>query len=63
VQKVVADGERRLYEHVRGYCLSTGGFEVPALEAMLEPNFEWPDILFRLSGSRHFKLLFPNSLT
>lgn len=36
---------------VRGYALPPEGLEMPPLEALLEPGFEWPDVPFRIVGS------------
>ena len=46
VQKTVALGDRRWYEHVRGYGLPPDGLEVPPLPVLLDPAFRWPDVLF-----------------
>lgn len=40
---------------VRGYALPPDGAPIPPLEAMIEPDFEWPDVPFRLRGSVLFR--------
>lgn len=36
---------------VRGYALPPDGMEMPPLEALLDPGFEWPDTPFTILGS------------
>lgn len=57
-----------VYEHVYGYCLPPDGLQVPPLEKLLEPGFEWPDVDFPIvafstfrAGTRELEYL--NSLT
>jgi hypothetical protein len=58
-QKVVIDGNRRLYEHVRGYCIPPNGFTVPPLEALIDPGFAWPDVVFPVVGFSTFRTAVP----
>lgn len=51
----VSDGGFHLFEHVRAYSLPPAGLEMPPLEAILEPDFEWPDILFPIQGFSTFR--------
>jgi hypothetical protein len=48
-----------VYEHVYGYCLPPEGIEVPALEVVLEPGFEWPDLDFPIIGFSTFRAAAP----
>lgn len=57
-----------VYEHVYGYCLPPDGLQVPPLEELLEPGFEWPNVDFPIvafstfrAGTRELEYL--NSLT
>ena len=45
--------------HVRGYALPPAGAPAPALEAMLDPDFAWPDVPFRLACSALFRTADP----
>lgn len=45
--------------HARGYALPPEGAPVPPLEAMLEPDFPWPDVPFRIQGSVLFRTAQP----
>ena len=40
---------------VRGYALPPDGVPAPSLEAMLDPDFAWPDVPFRLQGTVLFR--------
>lgn len=55
----LADGGGHLYEEVRGYCLPPEGLEVPPLEAMLSPDFTWPEVPFAVQGSSTFRSAVP----
>ena len=45
--------------HVRGYALPPAGLEMPPLEALLAPDFVWPDVPFRIEGSVLFRTADP----
>ncbi|MGD2070269.1 MAG: hypothetical protein PVI57_16455 [Gemmatimonadota bacterium] len=42
-------------EHVRAYSLPPDGLEMPPLEALLAPGFEWPDIAIPMHGFSTFR--------
>lgn len=44
-----------LFEHVRAYSLPPEGLEMPPLEAVLDPGFEWPDVPFAIHGFSTFR--------
>lgn len=48
-------GDLHVVGQVRGYALPPEGAPVPSLEAMLDPEFVWPDVPFRLLGSVLFR--------
>ena len=45
----------RIYEHVYGYCLPPEGMQIPPLEKLLEPGFEWPDVDFPIVAFSTFR--------
>ncbi|MPY96205.1 MAG: hypothetical protein GEV08_25015 [Acidimicrobiia bacterium] len=49
--EVIDDGRHRVALDVRGYVLPPEGAPVPAIEAMLDPRFTFPDVPFRVTGS------------
>lgn len=53
--KTISGDGFHLHEHVRAYCLPPDGLELPSLEALLEPGFEWPDLLFPIHGFSTFR--------
>lgn len=59
-QKTISRGDTHIYEHVHGYGLPPDGLEMPPLEALLEPGFEWPDVLFPVLGSSTFRAAAPD---
>jgi hypothetical protein len=58
-QKAISRGNDHIYEHVRGYGLPPEGMQMPPLEALLDPEFEWPDVLFPVLGSSTFRTAVP----
>lgn len=54
-QKTLSLGDEHLYEHLHGYGLPPDGVEMPPLEALLDPSFEWPDVLFPVLGASTFR--------
>ncbi len=58
-QKTLSLGDTHLYEHVRGYGLPPDGLEMPPLEVLLDPSFEWPDVPFPVLGSSTFRAAAP----
>jgi hypothetical protein len=50
---------RHIQAHARGYAIPPEGMEMPALEALLEPGFEWPDVDFRFTGCVLFRTADP----
>ena len=58
-QKTISLGDVHLHEHVHGYCLPPDDLELPPLEALLEPGFEWPDIPFAIQGFSYFRAAAP----
>ncbi|MFO7653985.1 MAG: hypothetical protein R6X25_09215 [Candidatus Krumholzibacteriia bacterium] len=57
--KTVSAGDRHFFEHVRGYCLPPAGLALPPLEAILAPDFRWPDLLFAIHGFSQFRTADP----
>ena len=57
--KTISGDDFHLFEHVRAYCLPPKGLEMPPLEAVLDPGFEWPDILFPIHGFSTFRAANP----
>lgn len=47
--------EHHIIGQVRGYALPPQGAPVPSLESILDPDFEWPDVPFQLTGSVLFR--------
>jgi hypothetical protein len=59
-QTLISQGsETHVYEHVIGYCLPPDGLEIPPLEALVEPGFEWPDVDFPIVGFSTFRAAAP----
>lgn len=59
-QAIVSEGsDKHVYEHVHGYCLPPEGMQIPPLEALTEPGFEWPDIDFPVVGFSTFRAAAP----
>ena len=58
-QKTISLGDVHLHEHVHGYCLPPEDLELPPLEALLEPGFEWPDVPFAIQGFSYFRAAAP----
>lgn len=54
-EKTLSLGDVLLYEHVRAYCLPPQGIEMPPLEALRAPGFEWPDLAFPMHGFSYFR--------
>ena len=49
--EVIDDGRQRIALDVRGYVVPPPGTPVPPLDAMLDPDFAFPDVPFRVTGS------------
>lgn len=49
--EIVDDGETRLSVDVRGYVVPPRGMTMPPLEVLMQPDFEFPDVDFRVTGS------------
>jgi len=58
-QKTISLGDRHVYEHLHGYCLPPEGIDMPPLETMLSPGFQWPDIPFPVFGASTFRTAWP----
>ncbi|MGD8861077.1 MAG: hypothetical protein PVI30_13810 [Myxococcales bacterium] len=52
-------GDVHVHEHVRGYCLPPEGMQMPPLEVLLQPDFEWPDVDFPVVGFTSFRAADP----
>lgn len=59
VPKTISGEGYNVYEHVRAYSFAPEGLEMPPLEALLEPGFEWPDVRFPIQGSSTFRAAVP----
>lgn len=55
VPKTISGDGYHVYEHVRAYSFPPAGMEMPPLEALLDPGFEWPDVAFPIRGSSTFR--------
>lgn len=55
VPKTISGDGYHVYEHVRAYAVPPAGMEMPPLEALLEPGFEWPDVAFPIHGTSTFR--------
>lgn len=49
--EVIDTGDTRVSLAVRGYVVPPDGVEMPPLEALMEPGFDFPDIDFRVTAS------------
>lgn len=54
-QKTLSGGGVHVVEHVRGYGYPPAGLQLPPLEDLLDPAFEWPDALFPILGASTFR--------
>lgn len=57
--KAISLGDRHVTEHVRGYCLPPAGLAIPPLEALLSPDFVWPDVEFIVRATSTFRTADP----
>ena len=48
--------QRRVVELVRGYCIPPAGLNMPELEQLLAPGFQWPDVPFTIRGCSTFRV-------
>ena len=55
VPKTISGDGWHVYEHVRAFSFPPEGMEIPPLEALLAPGFEWPDVPFPIQGSSTFR--------
>lgn len=54
-QKTLSRGDVHVFEHVHGYGYPPAGLQLPPLEKLLDPAFEWPDALFPVLGASTFR--------
>lgn len=54
--KTLSLGDVNVYEHAHAYCLPPDGLELPPLEKLTEPDFEWPDLAFGIVGFSMFRV-------
>lgn len=59
-QTLISREGEHVYEDVHGYCLPPDGLQVPPLETLMEPDFEWPDIDFPIVGFSTFRAALPH---
>lgn len=59
-QKLISLGDIHVYEKVDGYGLPPNGLQLPPLDDLLAPGFEWPDLLFPVTGSSRFRASHPD---
>ena len=57
--EVVDTGDARIGLQVRGYVVPPEGMEVPALELIASPGFQFPDVDFRVTGSALIRTVHP----
>ena len=55
VPKTISGDGYHVLEHVRAYSFPPADLEMPPLEALLAPDFEWPDAPFPILGSSTFR--------
>jgi len=58
-QKTISNGDTHLYERLSGYGLPPHGMGMPPLDVLLDPAFEWPDVLFPILGVSMFRAAAP----
>lgn len=58
--KTLSLGDRHVFEHVRGYCIPPAGLQMPPLDALVAPDFEWPDVPFTIRATSVFKSADPS---
>lgn len=56
---ITAGDGRQIYEHVQGYCLAPEGIEMPPLEALMAPGFEWPPVSFPIVATCRWRTAVP----
>lgn len=49
--EIIDAGDARVSVDVRGYVVPPEGIEMPPLEVLASPGFEFPDLDFRVTGS------------
>lgn len=49
--ELIEYGEHRVALDVRGYLVGPDGMQVPPLEVVLQPGFEFPDVEFRVTAT------------
>jgi hypothetical protein len=57
--EVIDTGTVRVSGEVRGYVVPPEGLEMPPLEVLASPGFEFPDLDFRVSASVTFRCAHP----
>lgn len=57
---LTATDGRQIFEHVRAYCLPPEGLELPPLEVLAAPGFQWPDRFFPIHGFSTFRVADPD---
>jgi hypothetical protein len=57
--KTITLGDVSLFEHVRGYCVPPADLQLPSLDRLVEPEFAWPDVPFRVVATSTFKVAHP----
>lgn len=58
-EKTISGPDYHVYEHVHGYGLPPNGAEMPPLDTLVDPSFEWPDVLFPILGTSTFRAALP----
>jgi hypothetical protein len=57
--EVIELDDTRVSLHVRGYVVPPAGVEMPVLEALLAPGFEFPDVPFRVTAAATIRTAAP----
>ena len=55
VPKTISGDGYHVYEHVRAYSFPPEGLEMPPLDVLLDPGFDWPDLAFPIQGTSTFR--------
>lgn len=57
--EIIDAGDVRVSLQVRGYVVPPAGLEMPPLEVLMAPGFEFPDIDFRVTGAATIRCAAP----
>jgi hypothetical protein len=58
--EVIEHAGRRVAADVRGYVIPPDGAPVPPLDVIVSPDFAWPEVPFRVTGTALFRTADPD---